>query len=286
MQRTKMQLRFLGILMGLALALLSTAIVLAEDEELARFNFGGGGKAVQSGGITLRGASNQSLAGSVQGSGDSLLCAGFECGLGVQASSTPEPTPTSDPTDIVINEVYYLGSSSEDWVELKNTGPDPIDISEWWFCSRFSYEKLSAMTLKQGADLTLNPGEIIVLASWTDLNNTSADLGLYENDENVADGRPGFNDEDLMVDFVQWGTSDDIGRSDVAARKGIWPETSPGVFDFVPTAGAGQSVALRSNNDGTAAADFGNRTPTEGGNNSSSSSGSEKITYLPLIRSP
>ena len=275
MQHENMQLRFLGILIGIALTLLSTAAALADDEVVTRFNFGGGGKTVESGALRLRGAVNQPLGGSVQNSSSgALLCTGFECGEGVSASSTPTstPTPSSDPTDIVINEVFYLGDSSTDWIELKNTGAEPIDISDWWFCSRFSYVLLSELTQTQGDDLTLDPGEIIVLASWTDLNNTAADLGLYRNDENVGDGRPSFDDEDFMVDFVQWGTSEDIGRSDVAARKGIWPEVTPGVYDFVPTASNGESVALRANNKGTASVDFGNREPTQGTNNSTSSS--------------
>lgn len=207
-------------------------------------------------------------------------------------TSTPEPTETPPPgtgssSDVVINEVYYLGNQGEDWIELKNIGNGTVDITNWWFCARFSYKQLSdGMEILQG-DTILGPGEIVVLRSWTDLDPTpndpnpssrGSDLGLYKDDNG---GRPSFDNGDFLVDFVQWGTAEDVGRSDVAAGKGIWPEISNGQYDFIPTAPEGQSLALSSSNDGTAATDFRNGSQTQGQNNSSSSSGSKKL-HLPI----
>jgi hypothetical protein len=168
--------------------------------------------------------------------------------------------------DIVINEVFYLGATAaEDWIELKNTGTTTIDVSSWLFCARFSYNfgRMSALTLLDGDDLVMAPGEIITLQSWTNLNNTSSDLGLYTTTL--------FTSTDAMIDFVQWGTSADVGRTDVAFGKGIWTRVSLGVFDFVATAGAGESVAYNGTNSGggllTLSSDFTNGPPTRGQEN-------------------
>lgn len=200
-----------------------------------------------------------------------------------EPTETPSSTPEPRNEDVVISEVYYGGNSpAEDWIEVHNTGSSAIDISNWWFCSLFSYETLGQMSLVHGADLMLQPGEVVVLQAWTNLDNSAADLGLYINDPGKADGRPDFNDEDFMVDYLQWGTPSGIGRSTVAARKGIWPETSPGVFDFIPTAPAGQSVALISSNGGTAASDFANGEQSPGQPNSPVGSSSTSI-FLPFV---
>ncbi len=188
--------------------------------------------------------------------------------LSVVGVTAREPTVPSADTDIVINEVYYLGNSAaEDWIELKNVGSETIDVSSWVFCARFSYsfQTLAGLTLLDGNDLILGPGEIITLQAWTNLDNTSSDLGLYISTS--------FTSPSAMVDFVQWGTADDVGRSDVAAAKGIWTETTSNQYDFVDTAGTDQSMAYDGSNGGggllTLSSDFSNGTPTRGAENTS-----------------
>ena len=118
-----------------------------------------------------------------------------------------------------------------------------------------------------------------MVRAHTDLDDSASDLGLYTTNT--------FTDANAMVDFVQWGTDQDVGRSDVARDKGIWRELTPGVYDFVPTAGSGQSAAWKGTNSGggllTFSEDWGNGTPTQGGSNGGgSSSGSNKV-YLPVV---
>lgn len=184
---------------------------------------------------------------------------------------TPEPPQPGSSNDIVISEVYYQGNADSDWIELKNIGDGTVDISEWHFCALFSYKKLGDdMTVLQG-DLSLEPGEVIVLKAWTDLdaNGTGSDLAIYKNDESKPEGRPDFNDPNYMVDFVQWGTAEDVGRPDVAVAKGIWAQTSndPVLYDYVQRAASGEAIALKSSNRGSASADFANQAPTQGTSN-------------------
>ena len=69
--------------------------------------------------------------------------------------------PAAD-LDVVINEVFYTGGSSEDWFELKNTGPDTVDVSSWVVCARFDYPTFASLTILDGNDLILAPDEIDV----------------------------------------------------------------------------------------------------------------------------
>ena len=49
-------------------------------------------------------------------------------------SLTPSPTPTINPGDIVINEINWAGSNgdgNDEWIELRNTTSNVIDLSNW-----------------------------------------------------------------------------------------------------------------------------------------------------------
>ncbi len=49
-------------------------------------------------------------------------------------SVTPSPTPTSGPGDVVINEINWVGSNgdgNDEWVELRNTTSNSIDLTNW-----------------------------------------------------------------------------------------------------------------------------------------------------------
>ncbi len=169
------------------------------------------------------------------------------------------PSPLSaGSADVVVNEVFYLGDSTTDWVELRNGGTTTVDLSSWWICSRFSYRQLSTLPLLAGADLILAPGEILAVGTGIDLDANSADFGLYTSST--------FSSAAAMVDFVQWGSGSGIGRSQVAATAGLWSQMGPGSFDFVPLAPAGQSLNLRLNGSGglTLAEEFLNQPPTLG----------------------
>lgn len=172
----------------------------------------------------------------------------------------------ADPQNIAINEVYYLGNNGEDWVELINRGPDPIDITGWRWCARFVYPTISQTDIISGTgngDLLIEPGEIIALSVGTDLNDTSSDLGLYTQSP--------FGLAVNMVDFVQWGTDVDVGRSDVGRDKDIWLELSTDSYDFVPTATNDETLTWCGGESGggflTTSLDLDNATATQGAAN-------------------
>ncbi|MBX3049980.1 MAG: lamin tail domain-containing protein [Caldilineaceae bacterium] len=166
--------------------------------------------------------------------------------------------------DIVINEVHYRGvGSADDWIEIRNTGSQTIDVGNWWFCARFDYGQVGLLPIINGDDYILTPGEILVVRPWTDLDDNASDLGLYI-DSN-------FFSATSMVDFVQWGSGAAIGRGSVAVAKGIWRELSPGQYDFVPRSADGQTLAWRGINSGsgllTHSTDWQNGAPSQGQDN-------------------
>ena len=175
--------------------------------------------------------------------------------------------------DIIINEVFYSGGGGEDWVELKNIGNIAQDISTWWLCTRLDYATLSNLSVMAGpTDRVLDPGEILALridgglGDLNDLDGTSADIGLYR-----LGSFGNFND---MADFVQYNTMADVGRSDVAAAKGIWlrVQDQPPLYDATLPAAPGESLSYCGDpEDGrlTLGSDFSSTEPTPGSENTS-----------------
>ncbi len=159
---------------------------------------------------------------------------------------------------VAINEVFYLGATAgADWVELKNTGASSVDVTNYWLCARFSYGRVGALTLSSGSGFVIPPGGIIVVVSWTNLNNTLSDMGLYSSNL--------FTSSAAMKDFVQWGGGG-IGRESVAMGAGLW-----GAGDFVSTATAGQSLMWAGIDSGggstTLSSDLANGVPTPSAEN-------------------
>jgi len=78
--------------------------------------------------------------------------------LAVTILSTTAPPSAAAPTDVVINEIMYHALSDldgDDFLELANTGPDPVDVSGWTF---------SGITLTLPAGTTIPPGGFLVVA--------------------------------------------------------------------------------------------------------------------------
>lgn len=164
-------------------------------------------------------------------------------------------------TDVEINEVFYLGDASEDWIELRNAGSQTVDISAWWFCTRFAYRSLASQTILVGDDLMLDPGEIIVLTAGVDINGVAgADFNLYITNS--------FGNANNMVDFLQWITPNRVGRSNEAISRDFWVGDINGPVDFIDGAMGDQSVQFCGVNGGggllTLSSDFVNGEPSMG----------------------
>ncbi len=165
-------------------------------------------------------------------------------------------TSATAATDVVINEVYYQGGPGEDWIEFKNTGAAPVDISTWWTCVFPAYALVGSATILDGDDFVLNPGEILTVQAWINFS-TASELALYTNSN--------FGSAASIVDYIQWNSTTGF-RQSVAVAAGMWTNG-----DNVNLAGAGESVAYAGLNSGggllTLSSDFFNGSPTRGVDN-------------------
>lgn len=142
---------------------------------------------------------------------------------------------------IVINEVRPKdsgGSTSNQLVELHNTGASAVNIGGWIFCHQFDYGAVlpSNFTIASGGYAVMHfnasgtnsatevffPGQ--VLASTTD-------LALYAN--------ANFTSASAIRAFIQFGGHPGSGRESVAQAAGLWTSGQ-----FVPGVANGHSIEL------------------------------------------
>lgn len=97
-------------------------------------------------------------------------------------------------------------------VKIRNYGSGTVDLTSYWFCHLFTYSQLGSGTVQSGS-LNLGPGQEVVVTSFSNFNDASSDLGLYQTSS--------FASSSSMQDFVQWGNGGQ-GRESVAVTKGIW----------------------------------------------------------------
>jgi len=140
---------------------------------------------------------------------------------------------------VVISEVFDDGS-----FELRNTGTETVDISNYWICNIPDYRRLSTLTTECGS-LNLAGGEEIVLSATNLTNPNDGELGLYISNSG------GFGNADNIIAYLEWG-SPGHGRSGIAIGKGIWDGNAVASFS------TGQSLELTG--DVTMAAGWSNNT--------------------------
>ena len=142
-------------------------------------------------------------------------------------------------------------------VEIKNYGTEAVDVSSYCLGSLFSCAQLKDLNVISGS-LNIPPGWILAVSGFS-LNNSAADIGLYETNS--------FGSSSAMKDFVQWGSSGN-GRESVAVSRGIWT-----AGDFVTTAPSGSSIEF--DGEGRSATDWTNQpNPTIGSENATRRSNS------------
>jgi hypothetical protein len=177
--------------------------------------------------------------------------------LGVLVLALLVAAPAVAQPDVRINEVYYRGADGEDWIELKNMGNEPLDVSQYWLYAEGTFSRIDALPLLSGDDLVMQPQEIIQLESWRDLGNNVADVSLFVDEM--------FNSPLSIIDFVCWG--DKVGRYELAVTAGVWDN-----LQQLPVAFDGQSSQWKGVDSGPGSAtqsiDWVRDTPTPGGENS------------------
>ncbi len=122
----------------------------------------------------------------------------------------------SNHDNVIINELNLDGQ----WVELKNTGNAPIDVSNWELCDRPSYAKISNLTILSGVNPI--PADSYLVIQWNPISDAVGELALY-----IA--RP-FGTTGNIRDYTVYGGLPGSSRIGVAVNAGVWDSTT----QFIP----------------------------------------------------
>jgi hypothetical protein len=159
---------------------------------------------------------------------------------GVQALSARTPGTTNSPplaSEVVINEIMYnpiSGDNDDEFVELHNPGPLPVDVGGWQFTAGIRFTFAAGTTIPAGGYLVVAANASRLATNYPGL--TSANLvgnfngSLANGGERIALGRPDISfttnggvittnifysvvDEVTYVDGGRWGRWSDGGGS-------------------------------------------------------------------------
>lgn len=106
-------------------------------------------------------------------------------------------------TDVIINEIAAYPTSTHEWLEIWNKGPDAVDITDWKFWESNTSHGLSVST----TDAVLSPDEYAVIcqdsgqflldnpgfpgsifdSSWSSLSESGEEIGLKDSGENFVE---------------------------------------------------------------------------------------------------
>lgn len=96
--------------------------------------------------------------------------------LGLVRPATSWPVAQADAATVVINELFWMGSSAssaDEWVELRNTTDTPIDISHWSLTKKSSGQEVAMLELPANASIAA--GGFFLISNYA---NTSSSTTL------------------------------------------------------------------------------------------------------------
>ena len=164
------------------------------------------------------------------------------------------PDPASDWSQSDGNEVY--GSMEDEWVEVFNSGSEPVDITGWRL-----RDAVSDSSWRFAFDGVLEPGEFIVIYGnesyhWEDengypkyglsLNNSGDTVALVESDLVTVVDQVSYSGDDVGDDRAYGRVPD--GTLNWAHIDGLNPMSPPGT-GLLPTPGMPNSGAPVENTD-------------------------------------
>jgi len=181
-------------------------------------------------------------------------------------------------SQVVLNELSF-GGFLGDFVELKNLGPNTVDVSDHFLFTAIpsgipSSVQLSNLNLACGS-LIMEPGDIIVFDDVSDFlpwQSNTGDLALYSTNAND------FEIPSDLVDYLSWGLAPTAGfTQDVAVAAGQWTDG-----DFID--GNWNGLSLEYDGTGNESSDWPfNNMPTICAENASTAVECEVVAGMPNI---
>lgn len=164
-------------------------------------------------------------------------------------TAAPAPTtevPPDEPSVVFAITSISVGPAGQD-VVITNIGNATGSLEGFALCQRPRYHTFGDIELAPGEFIAVSLGGDVFLPPPGAKETTTANIGSIEADDGEIGfySRPDFSNSDVIVDYVEWGSSGH-GRSSVAVDAGIWNSG-----DFVAT--SGETVFL-----------FANSIPTDG----------------------
>ena len=152
-----------------------------------------------------------------------------------QAATSFSAHPTENQLDnVIINEVGQDGR-----IELYNGTTTAVDVSSYWLCNFPAYRRIgdaTNITIESG-NLTIQPGEYLVVSGFSGFDADDAELGLYLDNS--------FGNAASLVSYLEYGSSGHR-RSGLAIANGFWsadffltpPTTTASIQTFVDASDA------------------------------------------------
>ena len=157
------------------------------------------------------------------------------------ATSTPSSTEpgeeTTTSTTVIIGDARFVigdvvfGETGS--IEVGNLGPDAGDLTGHWLAVHPFYLELPSTILTSGTSVVVSVDEaadpeLVVAAAGLlpALQASSGEAGLYRSGD--------FGDPDAMVDYVAWGSTNQV-RFATAVAAGLWPEDQVVTVDETTT---------------------------------------------------
>jgi len=128
---------------------------------------------------------------------------------------------------ILINEV----NPSQQWVELHNSGPNTINIDDWYLCNNGNCDQVNSTEVNFLHGTSSIPSNGYVRIAWNDITLGSGEIALMKSASTSY--------WELMEDYVQYGGPNQA-RSYIAKKAGLWNERS----SFVTAPAANLSIGL------------------------------------------
>lgn len=137
------------------------------------------------------------------------LIIGGGAALAVPLSASAAPSPAAHTSGIVINEVESNGDAS-DWIELKNTGSAPVDISGWAV-----KDNDDARDFRFPTGTSIQPGAYLVV------DDAQFGFGLGKEDEARV-----FDSAGTLVDAYAWAQHAEVSYARLPDGTGDFAQTT------------------------------------------------------------
>ena len=114
--------------------------------------------------------------------------------------------------------IAVLNEINESFVEIRNIGEGPVDVSDYWLCQSAIYERIGELAFDCTDDFVIESGEFITVEmEEIEIDGIDGELALYTVDS--------FESANAIIDYVEWGSINHT-RANVAIEAGIWSDNT------------------------------------------------------------